>query len=180
MPLDMSAASAPPKRRTTATNARKTATAPQPAESSLAQKRAHGLQGIAQGAQLLCLMTKNYADAGTIGKYSIPLIQEIVNVAETDKYMAYGVDALTKVGPYSGLLMVAVPMTLQFLANHGRVNASALAGVEGLDIEAPEALDAKMRAHIARQTAEVMAAQREAEKAEAELRAILEEGDAKP
>lgn len=174
MPVDMSAATAPPRRRTT--GARKTAE-PTPETPVRSEVRRQGLLGIAQGAQLVSIMRGNLADAGAISKYSPQLVNETVILAEQDKYVALGVDTLTRIGPYTPVLMIAIPFALQIMANHGKVNAEALASVQGLDIVPPDVLATQMKAHVAQMQAEAMREQRDAERILRQMEAEQAEWD---
>jgi hypothetical protein len=157
MPIDMSAAKAPPKRR--ASSAVKTAAQVQPEISTLNQRRTQGLIGLAQLGQGLCLMMGQYADAAAIGRFFPPLAQEVANVADTADVVAKPIDFLIEVGPYGALIAAGMPLVMQLMANHGALDASRLGG-QG--VVPPEVLDAQMRAQMAQMQTEALKQQQQA------------------
>jgi hypothetical protein len=113
-------------------------------------------------------MTGNYADAAAIGIHAPNIGGEVVNLADQNETIAKGVDFLLEAGPYAGLIAATLPLVVQILANHRKVPADKIPGVLP-----PEALEAKMRAEIAKEAArvtrEAQDAIREAQQAEADL-----------
>lgn len=183
MAVDMSAL-APPKRKVTATGAKasvppvKTAKS-EPAGAETPQsnldRRNEGLNGLGQLAQGLCIMTGQYADAATIGKFFPSLAHELAKAADISDTLAKPIDVLISVGPYGALVVAGMPLVLQLMANHGAVDPKALAG---LGVVSPEILDAQMKTEILRQQAlavqEQQRAMEDAEKAQAELASAME------
>lgn len=157
--IDMSAAKAPPRKRasTTATRPAKAEVVTQP--DSPLNRRAEGLSGLFQLAQGFCLMTNQYADAATIGQHHAPICIELAKLSDQYEWLAKPVDLLIEVGPFTALLAAALPMTLQLMANHGRLDASKFVG-QG--IVPPEVLHAQMQANVARMQAEAMREQQRA------------------
>ena len=175
MPLDMSTVTAPPKKAApNRQGSRPVSKAPVPLSKN--EIRQQGLMGLAQAAQALCVVAGNYADAATIGQYGPPLTGEIANLADAYTVIAGPVDFLIQIGPFSGLLAIGIPMALQLMANHGAVDASRLSA-QG--VVPPAQLEAQMQAQVLRQQAEWMAAQMQAqaevEKAQADLKRMMEE-----
>jgi hypothetical protein len=161
VPIDMTAAKAPPARKTAA----KRAPAPPPpaveigAKSALNQSRFEGLMGLAQLGQGVCLMSGLYADAMTIGKFFPPVAVEVANIADDNESVAQPLDFIIKIGPYGALIAAAMPFVMQILANHGVIDATKAAG-QG--IVPPQVLEAQMKAEMMRMQAEAMREQQQA------------------
>lgn len=157
MPIDMSAAKAPPRRTP---SSRTIKAAPPPVETkTLNDKRREGLMGLAQLAQGVCLMTQQYADAATIGQHFPPFGAEIANLADTYDVVAKPIDFLIEIGPFGAVIAAGMPFVLQFLANHKVIDGSRMAG-QG--IVPPEVLEAQMKAQVAQMQAEALLEQRRA------------------
>ena len=168
--IDMSAATAPPKRprQTRATKAAPVA-AETPSYSSEVQRRSEGMQGLAAMAQGLCVVTGLYADAAAIGAFFPPVAQELAKVADANESIAKPIDLLINVGPYGALLGAVMPFAFQIAANHGWVDASRLAG-QG--VVPPAVLEAQMKSQVLQMAADAQRQQNEAlaaaQKAQAE------------
>lgn len=171
----MSAAKAPPKRRTTGSTSAVAKTA-KVETKSLRERREEGLNGLAQLGQALCLMTGQLADARTLGMHFPPVASELADLADTHDMIASPVDFLIKIGPWTGLVAAGMPLILQMLANHKVIDA---AGMAGQGVVPPEVLEAQMRAEMARIQAEAMRerqmAIQEAQKAQAEYEKMIAE-----
>ncbi len=160
MPLDMSAATAPPKKATggTRSGTRKTpaplVTEPEPNAS--VNRRTEGLNGIAQIVQAGCLMFGQYADAAAIGQFFPPISKELAQIAETNEVVSKPIDFLIEIGPYGGLIAAVLPFGLQIAANHGWADASRLMG-QG--VVPPAVLDAQMKTQMMQMQAEALRAQ---------------------
>lgn len=159
MPIDMSTVTAPPKKSTANRTGSRQPVSRVPVQQSKNEIRQHGLMGLAQAGQAIAIISGNYADAATIGQYGPPLTVELANLADAYAWMAGPIDLLIQIGPFSGLLAVAIPMGLQLMANHGAVDASRLAG-QG--VVPPGQLEAQMKARVLQQQADAMAAQMQA------------------
>lgn len=170
MPIDMRTVP-PPKKAGTRSAARTTVANDTPIET-MADRRTKGLNGFGQLVQGGFLMFGQYADAATIGQHFPPLAREIANIADSNDYIAKGVDILIEVGPYTGLIAAALPMVLQFMANHRMIDASRMLG-QG--VVPPEVLDAQMRARVTQMQAEAMMAQKQALKAAQEAQKAMDE-----
>ena len=174
MPIDMSGAvKAPPVRKASNTPAKRSVSTP---GKSLKQARKEGLEGLGQLGQGLCILGGQYADAATIGKYWPPLAGEVAELAETYEVLQGPVDLLIRVGPFGSLIALGMPMVMQFLANHGVIDAKRAIGG---NIVPPEVLESQMRADIARMQAEAQREQleaiREAQSAQAEYEKVMAE-----
>jgi hypothetical protein len=156
----MSAAKAPPAKRTTAA-AKKAVTpaVPDTQGKSVNQQRFEGLMGLAQLGQGVCLMAGLHADAMTIGKFFPPVAAEVANIADDNEAVAKPIDFIIKIGPYGALIAAAMPLVMQLLANHKVVDATTM---HGYGVVPPEVLEAQMRAEMLRMQAEAMQAQQQA------------------
>lgn len=156
--IDMSAATAPPKKRTSAPRASKTAISEPPAMPNV-QRRSEGLQGLAAMVQGICAVTGQYSDAAAIGMFFPPIADELAKVAEANESVAKPIDLLINVGPYGALIGAVMPFAFQIAANHGWIDASRLAG-QG--VMPPAVLEARMKAQVLQMAAEAQRAQNEA------------------
>lgn len=152
-----------PPRKTAAGTTTGTRTRVTPPPDPRIEVRREGAEGFFQLLQFGCVLGGQLADAGAIGKYGPALVPELVNVAETVPMVAGILDWMGKTGPFARVIVLAMPFALQILVNHGVFKAEALAGA---GVVHPEALEADVRATMARQAAEAL---RQQEEAEAEL-----------
>jgi hypothetical protein len=162
MPIDMSAATAPPKRRTS--NPRAATKTPTPAAveehySAEVDRRSTGLNGLAQMAQGLCAVTGLYADAATIGMFFPPVATELSKVADKNESVAKPIDFLIAIGPYGALIGAVMPFAFQIAANHGWIDASRMAA-QG--VVPPAVLEAQMKTQMLQMAAQAQQAQNEA------------------
>jgi len=163
MPITAPAA---PQKRSPRTNTITPQAAPL---SPKARERKEGLQGWAQIAAIGCLAKGWYADAGTISIHAPAICDETARIADKEEKLAKGLDWLTMTGPYAALFAAALPMGLQFLVNHNKMEAPP--GVEG--VMPKEAIEARVRADLAKMQAEALKIQKEAEKELAEVQASM-------
>jgi hypothetical protein len=169
MPIDMTAAKAPPRRA----RAVKAPVMVQP-EQTARSLREEGLQGLGALVQGVMNMAGQYADAGAIGMYFPGMSTEVAKLADVYEVIAKPVDLIIKVGPFGALIALGMPLVMQIAANHKLVDASRMLGSS---VVPPEVLEAQMKAHIMRQQAEAQreqaAALQEAQAAQAEYQKIL-------
>jgi len=160
VPIDMSAAKAPPVRKATAA-AKKAVIAQQPVNEGKSQNqlRFEGLMGLAQLGQGVCLMAGLHADAMTIGKFFPPVAAEVANIADDNETVAGPIDFIIKIGPYGALIAAAMPLVMQVLANHNIVDATSM---HGYGVVPPAVLEAQMKAEMMRMQAEAMREQQQA------------------
>lgn len=159
MPLDMSAATAPPKKSAGTRTSNRKAPAPlvtEPEPNASVNRRAEGMNGIAQIVQAGCLMFGQYADAAAIGQFFPPISKELAQIAETNEAISKPIDFLIEIGPYGGLIAAVLPFGLQIAANHGWADASRLMG-QG--VVPPAVLDAQMKTQMMQMQAEALRAQ---------------------
>lgn len=160
MPIDTSAITAP-KRRNANPSPRKATVATASVDTrSQREKRVEGLDGLAQTAQGVLLITGQFADAAAIGKYAPAITNELATLADTNDTIASVADFLVKTGPYTALITAVMPLALQIAANHKLLNAASLSG---FGVVSPELLEAQMKAEVMRQQAEAMRMQQEAQ-----------------
>lgn len=167
MPIDMSAAKAPPRK---ATGARKAATRTLTVDESSAIliKRESGLQDLAMIGGALLAVFGQHADSMAINMHAGPVLHETAKLSEKYEWLANGIDMAIKATPFTALLTAAMPLALQIGANHGWVKPGTMMGITILP---PDVLEMQQKAHMARVAAEQMKAQQEArEQAEAAMR----------
>lgn len=163
MPFEGVKAGPPPPRSDTPRRA------PEKRATGRQKAREEAANGIGQILSFGFMVAGQLADAGAIGLHWPNIAHEAAAVAETDQRMAKGLDYLLEVGPYGNLIVVCLPLVGQLLANHKVVKPEALAGA---GVVHPEALEADVKASMARQAAEAVRQQRQAE---AELMALQQE-----
>jgi hypothetical protein len=103
-------------------------------------------------------MTGNYADAAAIGIHSPAIAVEVVSLGKQNESIGKLIDYLDQVGPYAGLISATMPLVLQLLANHKRIDHGKVPG-----LSSPAVLEAKVKAEMAAKAAQEM---REAKKAQ--------------
>jgi len=150
----------PPAKR--ATPKKSGAASSQPAVTQ-SQARYEGLLGVGQIGSAICVMRGLFADAGAITLHWPNVSRETVQLAAQNEQIGKAVDYLISAGPYTGLLLAALPLGLQIAANHGRVDVDQVSGISG--VMPPAALEAKVKAEAQQLKARLM---REAQDAQAE------------
>lgn len=179
MAIDMSAAKAPPAKRSATTRASTPKTAPTPpaeGKKSVNDLRRDGLLGLAQLVGGVCLVTGQYADAAAIGRHFPPLAKAAADLADENETVAKPIDFLIQIGPYGAIIAAGLPLVLQLLANHKVIDASAMSS-QG--VVPPAVLEAQMKAEVAKMQAEAVRSQQEAvhqaQEAQAEYEAMMRE-----
>jgi hypothetical protein len=136
-----------------------------PRQSSVASKgmnlaqdrikaRADGLNSLFQTASVALLMRKQLADAAAIAEHGPNISLEAAKVAEQNAQFAKVLEYLTAVGPYTGLMTATLPLVLQLMANHNRIDAGQMSA---FGVIPPEALRAKAEAEAKKTIAEYQA-----------------------
>lgn len=125
MPLVGEVPPPPPAKSSTPSRAR-SKSSPKLADIKPSNKAARtetllGLAGIGQG---VCLMLGQYADAETIDMYGRPFLSAVAELGDVHPSFGESIDKADGIGPYFALFAAAVPMALQFMANHNRIDAS--------------------------------------------------------
>jgi hypothetical protein len=140
--------------------------------SSVTAAREEGLNGIAQIGTALLILSKNYADAGAVDMHAEAISHEVAVLAEDNENIGNIIDRITAMGPYAGLLTAVMPLAMQLLVNHDRIQANA-AGLFGGSVMSKEALAAKVSADIDKKKTEFLRQAAEAQKEAAEAQAQL-------
>jgi hypothetical protein len=132
--------------------------------AAITEAREEGLQGIAQIATAILILTKNYPDAGAVDMHAEPISHEIALLASENEKIGSIVDRITALGPYAGLLTAVMPLAMQILVNHDRIQADA-AGLFGGKVMSKDALAAKVKADIDTAKAKFLNQARQAQEA---------------
>lgn len=146
MPIDTTAKPAAPKAPARRVPAK---TAPVTAQGKTEMRR-ENLDGILKIVSYGCVMRGQYADAGAFSQHGPGVSKEVADLADANDKIASWVDYLSEAGPYMGLAVATLPLVMQLLANHGRLDADKLPPDSG--ILPPELLEKKVKAdmHAAR------------------------------
>lgn len=166
MPFEGIKAGPPPRREGSQV---RSGPAPEKRASAKQKAREEAANGVGQIIAFGCMVMGQLADAGAVGMHWPNMAHEAAAIAETDPKMAKGLDYLLEVGPYGNFIVICLPFVGQLLANHKIVKPESLAG---MGVVHPEALEADVKAQMARQAMAALQAQRAAEE---ELRAMQEQ-----
>lgn len=153
MPIDMSAAKAPPRKRTAPRTAPKPANAERPAEKTLNDIRREGLDGWGSLIQMGLLAFNLRADAAAVGMFLPAVNAEAANLADQSDDWAKPIDFIIQTSPYVAFATALIPLGLQIAANHKWVDAASVAG---MGIQPPDVLDAQVRARQAQAQAQAV------------------------
>lgn len=134
-----------------------------------ADLRQEALNGVLQIGQLVTVGMGQLADAGAIGMFGPPMVNETVKLAENNAKVARMVDLLVEVGPYAGILAAGIPFLAQILVNHKVIPAETFANA---GVVTPDILAEQMKMTLMKQALE---AQREQMRMMAEMQAMKEE-----
>lgn len=153
---------------------RSTTTIPDPKDipkenKTIDELRQEALSGVLQLGQFGCLAFGNFADAGAIGVFGPPMVDETVSLAKENSKVAEKVDLLIQVGPYAGLVAAAIPFLAQLFVNHKIFKAEQFANA---GVVPPEILETQMKTQVLQRAAQ---AKREQMEAQAKLREMEEE-----
>jgi hypothetical protein len=150
----------PPVKRAASTSA------PRPtAASSRKKERQEAVNGLGQLAQVPLVAMGQLADAAAIGMRWPAVATELAELADKDERIARACDVLLQVGPYAGLITAVMPLAMQFMVNHGKVQAGSMGTLP------PTVLEAQMKTRIMQMEMQAKRAQQQAEK---ELREMTE------
>lgn len=154
MPINPPAA--PPKITPKTTSTRvQSKTAAQETEAQKLREQSLG-EVFLMGAGVLTMFGQ-WADAGTLRKFGPPLAHETVALANTYPKIIPILDWLAQATPVASIAGVLMPVVLQFMANHGKIDANRVATV---GVVPPEMLAAEMQAEIMSLQAEAIRKQR--------------------
>ena len=162
MPVTVSAS--PPPKKTAATKPSAT-----PGLSKKTKERAEGLQGIGQLLSAGLLFARQHADAGAVYKFWPDVAVESAKIADDNAKFGEFLDSLTAVGPYAGLITAALPLVMQVMVNHDKMDVT---NVANLGCVSKETLKANVQTQI---MAAEMAAMRENMEMEQERARLAEE-----
>jgi len=160
MPVDLSSMNVkgPPRKSETPRRGR-------PPASNKKDARTEAVIGVFQLVQFACVTTGNHADAAAIGMHAENISHEIVNLADVNEGIAKAIDYLLTVGPYAALVTACLPLVLQVAANHGRVPPNTPGVIP------TELLEARFKADMLAQKAELERQAQEAREAIARMQA---------
>lgn len=136
---------------------------------TLDEKREDAVNGIFQLAQLGCIITGQYADAGAITMHGPPIAHEVAELAKENDQIAKVTDWLLQTGPYAALVGACLPLIMQVMVNHNVVPADKMANA---NVVKPEVLESQIKTQMAQRAMAAMLAQKQAED---ELRQMEEE-----
>lgn len=136
-------------------------------QSGKLQERAVAVQGLFQLLGFGCIVVGWHADAGAIGEHSPAVSRELASLSEKNASVAKFIDSLTEAGPYAGLIIAVMPLTLQILANHGILKGD----MSAVGVKPPTVLEAEVKTSLALKQAEVLRAQGDAEARLAQMQA---------
>lgn len=120
----------PPPARTSRSSAAKTPAkladkkAATPPDTTRRDNRVATLTGYSEILQAGFLMAGWHADAETVDMHGGPLLTAVADLGDHHKSFGESLDKADAFGPYLALAVAAIPMTLQFMANHGRIDAT--------------------------------------------------------
>ena len=119
-----------------------------------------GLNALGGMAVFGLTMAKQYADAAAVSMHGPNVFHELAVLADQNEKVASVLSYLTEAGPYAGILTASMPLVLQILANHGRVDASRMPPEL---VTPPAVLESQVMAEMAQQRAAMAAQQTQAQ-----------------
>jgi len=157
----------PPRKRTAAKSGAAPTTQAKPFNAKANEYQA-ALKSLAAVGVLITTFARQPADAMAIGDYaSDETVAALADNATRNPYFGKGLDMISGTGgPMLELVTLAMPLGLQFLANHGVIKANPQMGIQPKEV---------MMARAAQAAAN---AQKEAQEAMAAAMAQLEEQSA--
>lgn len=164
--------SPPPK----VTRATATATAKKAATESNSEKilksREEAVNGIFQVGQLVCILSKNWADAGAIETHAPNVSRETAALGARYEKVGTTLDALAQVGPFTAIIGAVVPLILQIATNHNKIPADKVAS---FGVVSPEVLETQAKMQMQRMQYEMLMIQRQQEQAMRQEQAAFDE-----
>lgn len=133
---------------------------------SIDELRQEALNGVLQIAQFGCLAFGDFSDAGAIGVFGPPIVDETVTLAKDNEKVAEKVDLLIKVGPYAGLVAATIPFLAQLMVNRGIFKAEQFGNAGVME---PAMLETQMKTQVLHKAAEARRQQMEAQETLARL-----------
>jgi len=134
-------------------------------------RRSATLKNLGETAQVYTLFKGWYADTATLDVHVPKIADNAAVLAESNPWVARGIDILDFLGPVFGLADVCMPMVLQLAANHKKVPVEPLAMFGVMPVDALESI---AKAKLARMSLEALKLQRAAERELEQVRMELE------
>lgn len=145
-----------------------------PAQSKAADERiknrSASVASLFQLAQFGCVTFGQYADAGALAMHGPATANELAKLAEINPWIGKGIDSLDIVGPWAGLFTALMPLTLQFMVNHGKIAPERVAS---MGVVPPAMLEAQAKAQLAAMQQQALEAQKAAEAAYADAQSAM-------
>jgi len=154
--MPVTVAASPPPRKSAASKVTATGA---PVLSKKTKERAAGLDGIGQLLSAGLLFARQHADAGAVYKFWPNVAVESAKIAEDNPKFGEFLDSLTVVGPYAGLIAAALPLVMQVMVNHDKMDVTNVANLGCVSKET-------LRAQVQK---EIMAAEMEAMREKIEM-----------
>jgi hypothetical protein len=176
MPLVGEVPAPPAKTRTPARSATPKKLADQkPVDTTKKEARVATLTGYSEILQAGLLMFGQFADAETLDLHGAPFLAAVADMGDHHEAFGASLDKADALGPYMALAVAAIPMVMQFMANHGRIDASKISFG---GIVPPDQLMHRRQAKLMEAQAEMIRAERlaqeKAHRAQAELQQEIE------
>lgn len=133
-----------------------------PPDTERRDNRVKTLQGYSEIVQAGFLMAGWHADAETVDMHAPPLLNAVADIGDHHAGFGEALDKSDAFGPYLALAVAAIPMALQFMANHGRIDATKT-NVGG--IVPPDQLAHQRQAKLMKAQAAMIRKEREAREA---------------
>lgn len=143
-----------------------------PVQSSRAKAREDALNDWGRLGQMVCIFKGLYADAGAIAEHGPGFVHEIALMGDTNEMIAKWLDYAAQSGPVMGALGAGLPLAMQFLANHNKIDVEKLPPEAG--IIPPKLLEERVKAEMERANAEILRELRNIRKQTAEMMQELE------
>jgi hypothetical protein len=128
-----------------------------PLDTSVKEKRVATLTGYSEILQAGLLMFGQFADAETLDLHGAPFLAAVADMGDHHEAFGASLDKADALGPYMALAVAAIPMAMQFMANHGRIDASK---VSFGGIVPPDQLMHRRQAKLMQAQAEMIRAER--------------------
>lgn len=141
--------------------------------------RTEAVNGLFQLASFGSVMVGNYADAATLSQHGPGISQEVAALGAQNEQIGRWIDYLTQAGPYAGLLTAVLPLGLQLLANHGRIDHSRVPGLTDPKVLEVQ-IQSEMKAAAVTQLQQAQQEQAKYDAALAEMEATMQPSNGAP
>jgi hypothetical protein len=143
-----------------------------PVVSSRAKAREEALNDWGRLGQMVCIFRGMYADAGAIAEHGPKLTREMALMGDSNEKIAKWLDYAAESGPIMGAFGAALPLVMQLMANHGKIDAEKLPPEAG--IVSPKLLEERIRAEMELANAQILRDLNELRRQAAEMTLELE------